>query len=55
MACSDDDVAGVGDLMQMTTDGHIGRVLSGRTIERTGGIVCSLYCARGDEERVFLG
>jgi hypothetical protein len=32
-----------------------GRVLAGRTIERTGDIVCGLYCAQGDEEREFLG
>jgi hypothetical protein len=32
-----------------------GRVLDGRTIRRTGDVVCSLYHAQGDEERVFLG
>jgi hypothetical protein len=32
-----------------------GRVLGGRTIGRTGDIVCGLYCAQGDEERKFLG
>jgi hypothetical protein len=30
-----------------------GQVLSGRTIERSGDIVCSLYHAQGDEERWF--
>jgi hypothetical protein len=35
--------------------GHTGRVLGGRTIERSGGAVCGLHCARGDEERRFLG
>jgi hypothetical protein len=48
-------VAGVGDLVQRTGDGHTGRVLGGRTIERSGGAVCSLHRARGDEVRVFLG
>jgi hypothetical protein len=48
-------VVGVGDLVQRTTDGHIGRVLGGQTIERSGGVVCGLYLAREDEEREFLG
>jgi hypothetical protein len=48
-------MAGVGDLVQRTEDGHIGRVLGGRAIERSGGTVCSLHRARGDEERGFLG
>jgi hypothetical protein len=48
-------VAGVGDLVQRTGDGHTGRVLSGRTVERSGGTVCGLHRARGDEERGFLG
>jgi hypothetical protein len=48
-------VAGVGDLVQRTEDGRTGRILSGWTIERSGGAVCGLYCARGDEERGFLG
>jgi hypothetical protein len=36
-------------------DGHTGRVLSGRAIERSGGDVCGLHHARGDDERGFLG
>jgi hypothetical protein len=48
-------VAGVGDLMQRTGNGRTGRVLSSRTIERSGGAVCGLHHARGDEEREFLG
>jgi hypothetical protein len=48
-------VAGVGDLVQRTRDGRTGRVLSGRAIERSGGTVCGLHRARGDEEREFLG
>jgi hypothetical protein len=47
-------VAGVGDLVQRTGDGRRGRVLSGRAIERTGGAVCGLHRARGDEEHEFL-
>jgi hypothetical protein len=41
-------VAGVGDLMQRTGDGHTGRVLGGRAIERSGGVVCDLHRARGN-------
>jgi hypothetical protein len=48
-------VAGVGDLVQMTGDGRTGRVLGGRVVEKSGGTVCSLHRARGDEERGFLG
>jgi hypothetical protein len=47
-------VAGVGDLVQRTRDGHTGRVLGGREIERSEGAMCSLHRARGDEEREFL-
>jgi hypothetical protein len=48
-------VAGVGDLMQRTGDGRTGWVLGGRTIERSGGAVCGLHRAHGDEEHRFLG
>jgi hypothetical protein len=48
-------VTGVGDLRQRTGDGHTGRVLSDRVIERSGGAMCGLHRACGDEERVFLG
>jgi hypothetical protein len=48
-------MAGVGDLVQRTGNGHIGRVLSGRTIERLRDIVCGLHHARGDEECWFIG
>jgi hypothetical protein len=48
-------MAGVGDLVQKTRDGHTGRVLSDRMIERSGGTVCGLHHSRGDEERGFLG
>jgi hypothetical protein len=48
-------VIGVGDLMQRIGDGRIGPLLIGRTIERSGGIMCGLHRARGDKERGFLG
>jgi hypothetical protein len=48
-------VAGVGDLVQMTKDGHIVWVLSGLTVERSGDAMCSLHRVRGDEERGILG
>jgi hypothetical protein len=48
-------VVGVGDLVQRTGDGRTGRVLSGQTIEGSGGAMCDLHRARGDEEREFLG
>jgi hypothetical protein len=48
-------VAGVGDLVQMTGDGLTGRVLGGRVTERSGGAVCGLHRARGNEECRFLG
>jgi hypothetical protein len=48
-------VVGVGDLVQRTGDGHTGQVLGGQVIERSGGSVCGLHHARGDEERGFLG
>jgi hypothetical protein len=41
-------VAGVGDLVQRTGDGHTGRVLSGWAVKRSGGAVCGLHLARGD-------
>jgi hypothetical protein len=48
-------MAGVGDLMQRTGDGHTGQVLGGRAIERSGGAVCGQHRTHGDEERRFLG
>jgi hypothetical protein len=48
-------MAGVGDLVQRTGDGHTSRVLGGRAIERSGGTVCGLHRAPGDEECGFLG
>jgi hypothetical protein len=48
-------VAGLGDLVQRTEDGRIGRVLGGWVIERSGGAMCGLHRARGDVEPGFLG
>jgi hypothetical protein len=48
-------VVGVGDLVQRTGYGRTGQVLGGRAAERSGGAVCGLHRARGDEEREFLG
>jgi hypothetical protein len=48
-------MTGVGDLVQRIENDRTGQVLGGRVIERSGGAVCSLQCARGDEERWFLG
>jgi hypothetical protein len=48
-------VAGVGDPVQRTGDGRTGQVLDGRAVERSGGIVCGLHRARGDEEHGFFG
>jgi hypothetical protein len=48
-------VVGVGDLMQRTRDGRTGRVLGGRAVKRSGGVMCGLHHARGNEECVFLG
>jgi hypothetical protein len=45
----------VGDLVQRTGDGCTARVLGGRAVERSGGVVCGLHLARGDQERGFLG
>jgi hypothetical protein len=47
-------VTGVEHLVQRTRDGRTGRVLIGREIEISGGAVCGLHRARGDEEHMFL-
>jgi hypothetical protein len=41
-------VAGVGDLVQRTGDGHTDRVLDGRAVKRSGGAMCGLHLARGN-------
>jgi hypothetical protein len=48
-------VAGVADLVQRNADDRTGQVLGGRVVERSGGAVCGLHRARGDEECMFLG
>jgi hypothetical protein len=48
-------MAGVGDLVQRTGNGRTGPVIGGRAVKRSGGAVWGLHCARGDEERGFLG
>jgi hypothetical protein len=48
-------VAGVGALVQRTENGRTGWVLGGRATERSGGAVCGLHLACGDEECRFLG
>jgi hypothetical protein len=40
--------------VQRTRDGRVGQVLGSQAIERSGGAVCGLHCARGDEKRRFL-
>jgi hypothetical protein len=47
-------VEGVGDLVQRTEDGCTGQVLDGQAIERSGGAMCGLHHARGEEEHEFL-
>jgi hypothetical protein len=48
-------MAGVGDLVQRTEDGHTGRVLGGRAVERSGGAGWGLHLARADQKSGFLG
>jgi hypothetical protein len=48
-------VAGVGDLVQRIRDGRTSQILGGQAVEMSGGAVCGLHRARGDEERGFLG
>jgi hypothetical protein len=48
-------IAGVGDLVPRTRNGHTSWVLGVRTIERSGDAMCGLHHTQGDEERGFLG
>jgi hypothetical protein len=48
-------MARVGDLVQRTGDGRTGRILSGRTIGRSGDAMYGLHRAHGDKECEFLG
>jgi hypothetical protein len=47
-------VTGVGDLVQRTGDDRTDHVLGGQAVKRSGGAMCGLHRARGDEEREFL-
>jgi hypothetical protein len=47
-------MASVGDLVQRIGDGCTGQVLGSRAVERSGGAVCGLHLARGDQESGFL-
>jgi hypothetical protein len=48
-------MVGVGDLVQRTRDGRIGRVLGGQAIKRSGDVVSGLLRTHGDEKHGFLG
>jgi hypothetical protein len=48
-------VAGVGDLVQRTGDGHTSQVLGGQVTERLDDTVCGLHHVCGDGEHEFLG
>jgi hypothetical protein len=41
-------MAGVGDLVQRTSDGRTGQVLGGRVVEKSGGALCDLHLAHAD-------
>jgi hypothetical protein len=47
-------MVGVEDLVQRIGDGRTGRLLDGRTIKRSGGAMCVLHRARGNEKCGFL-
>jgi hypothetical protein len=53
--CSDEDRGRSRRPGAEDRDGRIGRVLGGRAIGRSGGALCDLHRARGDEEHEFLG
>jgi hypothetical protein len=40
-------VVGVGDLVQRIGDGRTCRILDGRAVERSGGVMCGLHLAHG--------
>jgi hypothetical protein len=48
-------MAGVGDLVQRTGDGRTGQVFGDRMIGRSGGAMCGLHHACGDEDHEFFG
>jgi hypothetical protein len=55
MACSDEDCGRSRRPSAEDRGWSHSQVLSGRAIERSGGVVCSLHRTCGDEEHVFLG
>jgi hypothetical protein len=48
MTCSDEDCGRSRRPGAEDRDGRTGRVLGGRTVERSGGAVCGLHLTRGD-------
>jgi hypothetical protein len=48
-------MVGVGELVQRTGDGCTGRIVGGRAIERSDGVVCDLHRAHRDKKCEFLG
>jgi hypothetical protein len=55
MACSDEDRGGSRELNAEDQGGCTCRILGGRAVEMSGGVVCSLHRTRGDEESRFIG
>jgi hypothetical protein len=55
MACSSEDHCSSRRPGVEDRNGHTGRVIGGRAIERSDVVMCCLHHARGDEESVFLG
>jgi hypothetical protein len=55
MTCNDEDPSRSRRPGAEDRDGHIGRVLGGWVIGRSGGAMCGLHCAHGDEELEFIG
>jgi hypothetical protein len=47
-------MTGVGDLVQRIKNGRTDQELGGRTVERSGDVVCGLQHAREDGEHDFL-
>jgi hypothetical protein len=55
MTCSDEDRDRSRRPDTEDREYRTGWILSGRTIERSGDVVCGMHRARGDEKRIFLG